>query len=213
MVHRDSSRWPHRAIDPWGVPPRGRHAAVKSPVTSSNRIIPIALLASTALLLLVFQYQFRHVEAATAAGMYGVLTPTLAASSAPIVWFGLGAPGAFGLVITPECSSALLLVPLCVLGIGLMIPRRLGIRRVSTALAVAAVMLVAGNLMRMGLIAAMIRLVGIQTGYELGHLVLGSVVSIVCIATSLVVLTVIVTGHGRQWAARFLPHGRRGSVA
>jgi exosortase/archaeosortase family protein len=163
--------------------------------------------------LLLFQYQFRHLEADAAAAVYGVIMPTLAASSAPIVWFRLGMPGAFGLVITPECSSALLLAPLCVLGMGLMIPRKLRVRRVSAGLAVAAVFLVTGNLARIGLIAMMIRVFGLGTGYQVGHLILGSLVSIVCIAASMVVLAMIVTGRGRLPAFPVAARGPRGTAA
>jgi hypothetical protein len=131
---RRADRVPHAA---------SRHGAIGVPMTSRNRIVPVALLAGIVLSLLLFQYQFRHFEAAAAAHLYGVVTPTLAASSAPIVWFGLGTSGAFGLVITPDCSSALLLAPLGVLGMGLMIPRRLGVFRVSAALAVAATLTLA----------------------------------------------------------------------
>jgi hypothetical protein len=53
------------------------------------------------------QHLFRDLEAAAAARLYSVVRPTLAAPGAPIIWFGLGNPGAFGLVITPDCSSAL----------------------------------------------------------------------------------------------------------
>lgn len=183
------------------------------PVIARSRIVPIALLGGIVLSLLLFQYQFRHLEAAAAGGVYGLITPTLAASSAPIVWFGLGMPGSFGLVITPECSSALLLAPLCVLGMGLMIPRKLAVRRVFAALAVAALFLVTGNLARIGLIAVMIRLYGMGTGYQVGHLILGSLVSIACIAASMVVLTVIVTGPGRLASFPFAARGQRGAAA
>lgn len=67
------------------------------------------MIAGIAVLLLAFQYQFRHLEAAAAAWLHGAVTPTLAAPRAPIAWFGLGNPGAFELVITPDCSSALLI--------------------------------------------------------------------------------------------------------
>lgn len=183
------------------------------PGIARSRIVPIALLGGLVLALLLFQYQFRHLEAAAAAGVYGLITPTLAASSAPIVWFGLGMPGAFGLVITPECSSALLLAPLCVLGMGLMIPRKLAVRRVFAGLAVAAVFLVTGNLARIGLIAMMIRVFGLGTGYQVGHLILGSLVSIVCIAASMVVLAMIVTGRGRRRAFPLAARGQRGTAA
>lgn len=209
-MHVDASRPRMRAAAPFRIAPRGRHAAGAAPHGSRNRLLVVAVLGGIAVLLLVFQYQFRDLEAAAAARLYGVITPTLAAPRAPIVWFGLGNPGAFGLVITPDCSSALLIAPLCVLGMGLAIPRKLALRRVCAGLAVAAALLVTGNIARIGLIAAMIRLYGIGAGYQLGHLVLGSLLSVACIGLSLAVLTLIITGRGRRWAARFLPHGRQG---
>ena len=117
-------------------------------------MLAAGLLAGIALSLMVFQYQFRHLEAYVAGHLYGLVTPVLAASQAPIIWFGLGTARAYGLEITPDCSSALLIVPLCGLGILLMIPRRLPVGRVAKALTVSAVVLVTGNLLRIGVIAA-----------------------------------------------------------
>jgi exosortase/archaeosortase len=211
-MHVDASRPRMRAAMPVRVASRGRHAARKVSYHHGRRFIAMAVLAAIAVLLLVFQYQFRDLEAAGAARLYGIVTPTLAAPGAPIVWFGLGSPGGFGLVITPDCSSALLIAPLCVLGIGLAIPRKLMLHRVCAGLVVAAALLVTGNLARIGLIAVMIRVYGIGTGYQLGHLVLGSLLSVVCIASSLTVLTLIITGRGVPSAARRLLHGRRVAV-
>jgi exosortase/archaeosortase family protein len=169
-------------------------------------------LGATALALVVFQYQFRHLEAVETARVLGVLTPALAASSAPIVWFGLGRAGAFGLEITPDCSSALLIVPLCGLGILLLIPRKLPVRRVVRALAAAGALLVAGNLLRIGVIAAATRVGGVGTGYQIGHLVLGSFLSIIFIAASLVTLTVIVVSRDGTPARLRLHRHRRHSL-
>jgi exosortase/archaeosortase family protein len=80
-----------------------------------------------------------------------------------------------------------------------MIPRRLAVGRVAKALAVAGVVLVGGNLLRIGVIAMAIKVAGVGTGYQIGHLVLGSIVSIICIAISLALLTVIVSSrHGER---------------
>ncbi len=190
MSYDLDARWPSRLPRALRAP-GGRHSSVRPPLASRGRIIAIALLAATALSLMVFQYQFRHLEADAAARVYDVVTPTLAASRAPIIWFGLGTTGAFGLVITPDCSSALLIAPLCGLGMALMVPRRLPVRKVAKALGVAAAVMVAGNLLRIGVIAMAIRLAGIGTGYQVGHLVLGSLISVVCIALGLALLTLI----------------------
>jgi hypothetical protein len=163
-----------------------------------GRAAAIAALALTASALLVFEYQFRHLEAVTASAMIGLMTPTLAATKAPIIWFGLGQPGAFGLVITPDCSSALLLVPLCLLGIGLMIPRRLHAGRVAGGLGGAAVLLIGGNMARIGVIAVAVRIAGLGLGYQVGHLIIGSLVSIICIAASLVFLAWTITSPWRR---------------
>ena len=208
-MHTDASRTRARVTVLLRVTSRGRHAAGAAPATMRIRLVPMAVLAGIAILLVVFQHQFRDLEAAVAAQLCSVITPTLAAPGAPIVWFGLGTSSGFGLVITPDCSSALLIAPLCVLGIGLMVPRKLSPRRVCAGLAVAAALLVVGNMARIGLIAEMIHLYGIGTGYQLGHLVLGSLLSIVCIATSMVALTLIVTGRVGRWAARSFPRERR----
>ena len=74
---------------------------------------------------MVFQYQFRHLEAYAIAQVYRLVTPVLAAFARPSSGSGWARPGAYGLEITPDCSSALLIVPLCGLGMLLMIPRRL----------------------------------------------------------------------------------------
>jgi exosortase/archaeosortase family protein len=195
---------PRRPLSPDGRPGRVRQSRVLT-----GRLPAIAVLALIAISLMVFQYQFRHLEAATAADLYNLVTPTLAASSAPIIWFGLGRSGAFGLVITPDCSSALLIAPLCGLGIALMIPRRLTVGRVTKALTVAAAVMVAGNMLRIGVIALAIRVDGIGTGYQVGHLVLGSLVSIVCIALALALLTLILTSRSGQVLAALRHRHRR----
>jgi exosortase/archaeosortase family protein len=155
----------------------------------------MGLLGGIALSLMIYQYQFRDLEADAAAHLFGIVTPTLAGASAPIIWFGLPGANAFGLVITPDCSSALLIVPLCVLGMLLMIPRKLRVRRVAKAVAVATTLLVSGNMLRIAVIAVTTRLGGIGAGYQFGHLVLGSLISIVCIALSLTLLTAMVSSQ------------------
>jgi exosortase/archaeosortase family protein len=189
--------------------PDGRPGRVRPSLVLTGRLPAIAVLALIAISLMEFQYQFRHLEAATAADLYNLVTPTLAASSAPIIWFGLGRSGAFGLVITPDCSSALLIAPLCGLGIALIIPRRLTVGRVTKALTVAAAVMVAGNMLRIGVIALAIRVDGIGTGYQVGHLVLGSLVSIVCIALALALLTLILTSRSGQVLAALRHRHRR----
>jgi hypothetical protein len=51
--------------------------------------------------------------------------------------------------------------------------------------------MVGGNLLRIGIIAIAVRYGGLGAGYQLGHLILGSIVSIVCIGIGLTLLTII----------------------
>jgi exosortase/archaeosortase family protein len=184
---------------PIGARRSGRHGAPSQTGERTLRVLAAGVLCGLALSLMIYEYQFRHLEAVVAAHLYRLFTPVLAASRAPIIWFGLGTSAAYGLVITPDCSSALLIVPLCGLGVLLLIPRRLGATRVLRALSVAAAIMVAGNLLRIGVIALTVRFGGLGAGYQLGHLILGSIISIVCIAIALTMLTVLLV---RQRPAR-----------
>jgi hypothetical protein len=149
------------------------------------------VLAGIGFALIVFQYQIRHLEAAAAAHLYNLVTPAAAPQSTPVITFGPGRPGGFGLVITPDSSMALLIAPLCGLGMVLIRPRRPQVRRAARALAVASLVMVAGDLVRIGSIAMTIRMDGIDTGYQISNLMLGPVVSVVCIALSLVLLALM----------------------
>jgi hypothetical protein len=175
---------------------RGRHSAGRQPLGAGSRVLAVGVLAGIGFALIVFQYQIRHFEAGAAAQLYNLVTPTAAPSSAPVITFGPGTPGGFGLVITPDCSLALLIAPLCGLGMVLIRPRRLQVRRAAKALAAASLVMVAGDLLRIGAIAMTIRMDGIETGYEVSNLMLGSVVSIVCIALSLALLALMLRPPG-----------------
>ncbi|HET7018399.1 MAG TPA: exosortase/archaeosortase family protein [Streptosporangiaceae bacterium] len=208
--HSYGLQWPSTMHKPGNA--RGRHCAVSrrhagpikthgrradnpSAITSWRRTLVAAALGAVIVTILLFQYQLRHTEAAAAAAMYNLITPTMAATQSPIVWFGLGRPGGFGLLITPDCSAAFLLVPLFLLGMGLVLPVRLALRQVLSALAAATVVLVTGNLLRIGAIAVAMRLAGPDTGYQIGHLVIGSAISVIFISISLVLITSIITGR------------------
>jgi exosortase/archaeosortase family protein len=180
------------------------------PTSTRKRIAAISVLAVIALTLIIFQFTFRVAEAALAATFFRFFTPVLAASRAPNIWFGLGTVHAFGLEITPDCSSSLLLVPLCGLGMLLMIPRRLNVSLVIRALIVAATMLVVVNTLRIGVIALCVHFWGLGVGYQVGHLLLGSLVSIIGIGLSMVLLTAIVASRrGLAFSAALLPRHRR----
>jgi len=175
--------------------PHGQRTGTAPTITSWPRVLVAGLLGAVTMTILLFQFQLRHAEASAAAAIYNLITPTLAATTSPIVWFGLGQPGGFGLLITPDCSAAFLLVPLFLLGMGLVLPVRLAMRQVLSALAIATGVLITGNLLRVGAIAVTMRITGPDTGYQIGHLVIGSAISVIFISISLVLITVVITGR------------------
>ncbi len=211
--HSYGLQWPSTLHKPGNM--RGRHCAVSRrasapgapfkahgkradnlpAITSWRRVLVAAGLGAVTATILAFQYQLRHVEAVTAAALYDLTTPAMAATKAPIVWFGLGQPDGLGLLITPDCSAAFLLVPLFLLGMGLVLPVRLALRQVLSALALATAVLITGNLLRIGAIAVAMRIGGPATGYQVGHLVIGSAISVIFISISLILITIIITGR------------------
>ncbi len=184
---------------PW---PHGRHSAGHPLLWVVGRVTAVGLLAGIGFTLIVFQYQVRHLEAAGAAHLCNLVTPAEAPPGAPVVRFGIGTPGAFGLAITPSCSSALLIAPLCGLGMVLIVPGQRQVRRTGTALAAVSAVMVAGNLLRIGVIALAIRLDGLTAGYRVSNLVLGSVISLVCIALGLALLLVMLRPRDGQAGTR-----------
>jgi exosortase/archaeosortase family protein len=167
---------------------RGRHSAGCPRVGIIVRVAAVGILAGLGFTLIVFQYQVRHLEADGAAHVCTLLTPTAAPHGAPVVRFGEGRPGAFGLVITADCSAVLLAAPLCGLGMILIAPDQREARRVGAALVAVSTVMVTANLLRIGIVAAVVRMHGVAAGYRASNLVFGSVISVVCIALSLALL-------------------------
>ena len=115
---------------------------------------------------------------------------------------------AFALKITPECTSAFLIAPFAIVGATMLLRRRLDPMRVLLGVSIAAVLLVLANQLRVGMIAGLIDGFGLQEGYKWGHLVLGSLLSIVFLAGSLALLLwVVASGYPRSVWRR--PHEQR----
>jgi hypothetical protein len=78
-VHTHASRARMRVTVPLRVTSRGQHAAGAAPATMRTRLVSMAWLGGIAVLLVVFQHQFRDPDAVVAAYVCSVITPTLAA--------------------------------------------------------------------------------------------------------------------------------------
>ena len=110
--------------------------------------------------------------------------PTLSAAGQPTVYFlqsspGHGIPGGLAaLVVTPECSVLLMLIPLMalfglLLGLG-----RLKNRNLLLATGVAALIMIVINQLRLAMIVGSIHLFGFARGYPISHIYLGSVFAV-----------------------------------
>jgi exosortase/archaeosortase family protein len=175
---------------------RGRHSAGRPRAGIIVRVAAVGILAGLGFTLIVFQYQVRQLEAEGAARLCTVLTPTAAPRGAPVVRFGEGRPGSFSLVITADCSAVLLLAPLCGLGMILIAPDQHQVRRVGTALVEVSIVMITANLLRIAIIALVVRMHGVAAGYRASNLVLGSLVSVVCIALGLALLMFMLRPRG-----------------
>ena len=109
------------------------------------------------------------------------------------LYFGLGTDHAFGLRMSPECTSAFLVLPLVVVG-AVMIALRPRIRnRVLVALAAAVVAVVVVNQVRILTLVGLIDGLGTDRGYYWGHTMLGSMVSVLGGAAALILFVRLAT--------------------
>lgn len=160
----------------------------RAPKLIRGRALTAAGLLVIAGLLVGFLHVFQGIEALIATHLFSAGTPTSADFHHAVVFFGLGQPGGFGLQITPECSSALLIVPLALVAIGLLTRPQVRWQRVLLAFTVASLVLIASNQLRLGVIAWAVSKFGLQTGFQWSHVVVGSVISLVFAVCALALL-------------------------
>ncbi len=123
---------------------------------------------------------FRHFEALLATPVTGLVTGGKGAvTSHDIVFFALGTNRAFGLKITEECTSALLLIPLLVMMGSFTVFSRLPLRRDLVALVVGAGLMMFVNMLRVALIGFSTYHWGMDPGYRYSHVFVGSAFSLI----------------------------------
>ena len=159
-----------------------------------NRVIVFALLgAATALV--VANQAYRDAEIT----LSGLLLRAVGADGVAVVpdrqtvYFGLGSDSPLGLRMTPECTSAFLVLPLLVVGAVLIALRPRITRRVLVALAAATVVVVVVNQFRVLTLVGLVEWLGTDDGYYWGHTLLGSMVSVFGGAAALVLFTWLAT--------------------
>ncbi|GIH23268.1 hypothetical protein Aph01nite_15780 [Acrocarpospora phusangensis] len=171
---------------------------------SIQRVLVLAALAVLLVLVLTKESVLRGWEAVIASTVVSVsaATETGANPFLAIVSFNRETGHPTGLQITPECTSAFLMVPLVIVTGLLIWLRRQGSFWPLLGLAVASLLLLATNQVRIVAVVLLIKGMGFSSGYYWGHTIVGSVISIFGIGLSLIsyALLAIRSGRGRTAA-------------
>ncbi|GAA0627758.1 exosortase P [Kutzneria viridogrisea] len=155
----------------------------------------VLLLAALAVALVLGHRIYRTAEIALAGGVISLVTSSgvRVVPDRQTVYFGLTTDTPLGLQMTPECTSAFLLVPLIVVAAVMIALRPRIARRVLFSLGVAALALVVVNQLRILTLVGLVNWLGIDQGYYLGHTLLGSMVSVIGGAAALVLFVWLAT--------------------
>ncbi|WP_245931186.1 exosortase P [Actinokineospora auranticolor] len=150
--------------------------------------LAVAGLVVAAVALVVGNRLYRTAEMALASGILRLVTPSgvYLAPERQSVYFGLATDAPFGLRMSPECTSAFLVLPLLVLAAVVIALRPFVARRVLVALLAASVAVIAVNQVRIMTLVGLIQWLGTDRGYYWGHTLLGSLVSVLGGAAALV---------------------------
>jgi exosortase/archaeosortase family protein len=165
------------------------------------KVLALLLLAGAAALI-VWQRAYRTGEMILAGGVIRLFSPdgVYVAAQRQSVYFGLGSDTPFGLRMSPECTSAFLLLPLVLVSAVMTVLRPQIARRVLGALGAAAVALILINQLRVLLLVGLIDWFGTDQGYYLGHTLFGSLVSVIGGAAALVMFVWLATRPPRPEA-------------
>lgn len=160
----------------------------------------IVSLAAFAACLIIFLRFYRTAEVILSGRIIRLLSPyqTYVDTNRQIVYFGLGGPDPLGLKMTPECTSALLVLPLAVVAAVMIFLRPQIGRRVLISLGIATIALIIVNQLRMLLLCGLVSWFGTDHGYYWGHTLLGSIVSVFGGAIALVLFVWLSTKDGRK---------------
>lgn len=162
----------------------------------------VACLIALAVALVIWQRFYRTAEVVLAGGVLRLTTGhgVYVADARQTVYFGLGGDSPFGLRMTPECTSAFLVLPLLVVGAIMIALRPRITRQVLIALGVAALAVIVVNQLRVLTIVGLVNWLGTDLGYYWGHTMLGSMVSVFGGAVALVLFVWLATRNRERTA-------------
>jgi exosortase/archaeosortase family protein len=152
-------------------------------------VVCLLVYAGASMLLVLRAAQVRGLEARACLELVGLLTTGLHTTSAvgDVVYFGLRTHDTIGLRITNECTTAVLVIPFLVIMGCLALRSSVALSRVLLATLLGVVMLILVNVLRIGGIAWATYHWGLATGYEVSHLVVGSLFALAGFVLSVMV--------------------------
>jgi len=164
---------------------------------------------ATAALAIKENIQFRIFEAWLAGHLMPVIGSVRAGwvPGAPIIWFAAGPHRYLGLLVTPECTVAILMAPF-LLCTAWNIWRQPGIVRPLFALAVSVALLTLVNQLRLMTIAWLVRGMGISSGFYWGHTLVGSLITVFGVVLVFLCYAVLLAA-GRKSRIRRIRLGRK----
>lgn len=164
-----------------------------------HRALSVVLLLG-AVALVVWHRAYRTVEMLLAGGLIRLFTSdgVYVAAARQTVYFGLGGDRPFGLRMSPECTSAFLLLPLLLVGAVMIVLRPHIARQVLGALGIALVVLIVVNQLRLLMLVGLINWLGTDRGYYLGHTMFGSFISVFGGAAALVLFVWLATRSPKE---------------
>lgn len=166
--------------------------------TPATRLSAALVLILTATALVVAQVSVRATEASLAALWLKPLLNGDVLASGDGVLVSSTPDGPVRFIITTSCTVIVLMVPMLLLGVGLLFGKRSRPGRVLAAAAACAAGLVVVSQLRLGVIAFATQWAGLSTGFEIAHVFIGSLISIVGFAGSAILLVRIGTSRGRR---------------
>jgi exosortase/archaeosortase family protein len=177
---------------------RAARPAGSSPAATAARLAVGCGLIALAALVAHEDLKIRSFEAWLAGRVIaaGARVPTTAVPKLATVWFGIRTTR-IGLVITPECTIALLMIPFLV-ATALIVWMRRRVTLPLAGLSAALVLLVGVNQVRLLGIVWFVKEMGFQSGYYWGHTLVGSMITIVGLAGSLATFAYLGVCRGRS---------------
>ncbi|MFN2609141.1 MAG: hypothetical protein ABR511_14825 [Acidimicrobiales bacterium] len=169
-------------------PAKGRIHTGSTTLAGTGRVPVAAAVAMVAggVLLVLTQSAIRPLEAWVAAAIVGGFHVAPARSLGSAVIFPIR--GSFvGFYLSEGCTAALLVSPFCLVAAGLVLTHRTTVRRGVGTLVGLTVGLFAVNQARLVIIALSMRLWGFHHGYEVSHILLGTIVSTLGVLAGLLV--------------------------